>query len=259
MIRNKPKCVEGSGRQRLMHQLGGLLLLLLFAFTASGCMYPSQNTTDPKIAYRESVSRIQNAVETFQQDEGILPIINADMQTPKYEKFRVDLPKLKQLGYLDEIPGTAFESGGSAYFLIQNEEVNPTVKVMDLLTVQKVNDVQRMVNQYKTLHNNKLPSEEELYPGLYAVDMEQAAQAGTPSITLNSVYSGQELPFMMDEEGNVYVDYAFDIMQAVEKSDVSPAETEDVRDVLLEHSYFVPVKSVPYAWQNNIPVAQPTN
>ncbi len=257
MIRNKPKCEEGNGRQRLAHQMGGLLLFLLFAFTASGCMYPSQSNSDPKVAYRESVSRIQNAIEAFQQDEGILPIINADMETPKYEKFRVDLPKLKQLGYLDEIPGTAFENGGSAYFLIQNEEVNPTVKVMDLLTVQKVNDVQRMVDQYKSVHNNKLPSGDELYPGLYAVDMVQAAQAGNPSITLNSVYSGQGLPFMMDDQGKVYVDYAFDIMQAVEKSDVSPAETEDVRDLLLEHSYFVPVKSVFYTWENNAPVAQP--
>jgi hypothetical protein len=87
--------------------------------------------------------------------------------------------------------------------------------------------------------------------------MEQAAQVGTPSITLNSVYSGQALPFMMDDEGTVYVDYSFDIMQAVEKSDVSPLESDDVRDFLLEHSYFVPVKSLPYAWQNNAPVAQP--
>ncbi|PQP82041.1 hypothetical protein C0Q44_20520 [Paenibacillus sp. PCH8] len=259
MIRNKPKSTDGSGRQHLLQQTGCLLLFLLFALTTSGCMYPSQSNTDPKIAYRESVSRIQNAVETFQQDEGILPIINADMETPKYEKFRADLPKLKQLGYLDEIPATAFESGGGAYFLIQDEEVNPTVKVMDLLTVQKVNDVQRMVNQYKSLHNNKLPRGEELYPGLYAVDMELAAQAGTPSVTLNSVYSGQELPFMMDDEGEVYVDYAFDIMQAIEKSDHPSTEVQDLRQFLLEHSFFVPVKSVPYVWQNNIPVAQPIN
>lgn len=232
------------------------LLLILMVVTVSGCMYPSQSNDDPKIAYRDSVNRIQSAVEAFQKDQGILPMINADMDTPKYEKFRVDLPKLKQQGYLDEIPGTAFESGGSAYFLIQNEETSPTVKVMDLQTVQKVNDVQRMVNQYKSVHNGKLPAGEQLYTGLYAVDMEQAAQAGAPEVTLNSVYSGQELPFMMDGEGNVYVDYAFDIMQAVEKSDRSPADGDDVREYLLEHSHFVPVKSVSYTWQKNAPVAQ---
>ncbi|WP_430022651.1 hypothetical protein [Paenibacillus sp. MABNR03] len=235
---------------------GCLLLFLMLTLTVSGCMYPTQSSDDPKIAYRESVNRVQSAVEAFQKDQGILPMINADMDTPKYEKFRVDLQKLKQQGYLDEIPGTAFESGGSAYFLIQNEETAPTVKVMDLQTVQKVNDVQRMINQYKTVHNGKLPAGEELYTGLYAVDMKQAAQAGAPMVTLKSVYSGQELPFMMDDAGNVYVDYAFDIMQAVEKSDRSPAEADDVREFLLEHSHFVPVKSVPYTWQNNAPVAQ---
>ena len=106
--------------------------------------------------------------------------------------------------------------------MIQNEEVKPTVKVMDLQTVQKVNDVQRMVNQYKSIHNQQLPAGEELYPGLYVVDMKLAAQAGSPSITLQSVYSGQELPFIMDEQGTVYVDYAFDIMQALEKQMVHP-------------------------------------
>ncbi|MFC9709958.1 hypothetical protein ACFTRD_17600 [Paenibacillus sp. NPDC056933] len=256
MNRKKWKYVKLSGRRRLKQQMTYLLLLLLFALTASGCMYQSQSNADPKVAYRESINRIQTAVEAFQQDQGILPIVNADMETPKYEKFRIDLSKLKQQGYLDEIPGTAFESGGSAYFIIQDEEVKPTVKVMDLQTVQKVNDVQRMVNQYKSVHNNQLPSGEELYPGLYAVDMEKAAQAGAPGVTLNSVYSGQELPFMMNDEGDVYVDYAFDIMQAVEKSESPLTQAGDIREILLEHSYFVPVKSVAYAWENNAPVAQ---
>ncbi|MGP3784813.1 hypothetical protein [Paenibacillus sp. 1A_MP2] len=253
---NMTKNVKPRRQRRQLQKMSCLLVFLLFAMTATGCMYQSQSNPDPKVAYKESVSRIQTAVEAFQQDQGILPMINADMETPKYEKFRVDLSKLKQQGYLDEIPGTAFESGGSAYFLIQDEEVKPTIKVMDLQTVQKVNDVQRMVNQYKSVHNNQLPRGEELYPDLYVVDMEQAAQAGTRAVTLSSVYSGQELPFMMDVEGNVYVDYAFDIMQAVEKSEKPPTNAEDMREFLLEHSYFVPVKSVAYTWQNNTPVAK---
>ncbi|MDR6722159.1 hypothetical protein J2W91_000607 [Paenibacillus amylolyticus] len=252
MIKNSSN-TQWSRRRR---HISALFLFLLFAFVGSGCMYQSQSGADPKVAYRESVSRIQLAVEAFQQDQGILPILNAGEETPKFEKFRVDLAKLKQQGYIDEIPVTAFENGGSAYFLIQNEEVKPTIKVMDLQTVQKVNDVQRMVNQYKSVHNGKLPVGEELYPGLHVVNMKEAAVAGAPEVTLNSVYSGQELPFMVDGAGNVYVDYAFDIMQAVEKSEESPTETMDVRDYLVEHSYFVPVKSVTYAWESNAPVAK---
>jgi len=243
---------SGLGRQTTF----AMLLFMLSGFALSGCMYPSQAVTEPKTAYRESVNRIQDAVEAFQQDQGILPMLNADMSTPKYEKFRVDLSKLKQQGYLEDIPVTAFENGGSAYFLIQNEETEPTVKVMDLQTVQKVNDVQRMVDRYKAQHNNELPRGEELYDGLFAVDMQKAGSSGTTEVKLNSVYSGQELPFIMDEAGNVYVDYAFDIMQAVEKEGKAPAVTEDAREVLLEHSYFVPVKSVAYVWENNTPVAR---
>ncbi|WP_260989825.1 hypothetical protein [Paenibacillus xylanexedens] len=262
MNKKKNKTADGRHPLGLLQQMKCLSLLLLLMLTMSGCLYPSQSNSDPKTAYRESVNRIQSAIEAFQKDEGILPILNADADTPKYEKFRVDLPKLKQLGYLDDIPGTAFESGGSAYFLIQNEEVKPTVKVMDLETVQKVNDVQRMVNQYKSVHNQQLPAGEELYPGFHAVDMNLAAQAGSPSITLKSVYSGQELPFILDEQGTVYVDYAFDIMQALEKTDGSSGDEDavsdgpDLRNHLLTHSYFVPVKSVPYTLENNTPVAQ---
>jgi hypothetical protein len=72
-----------------------------------------------------------------------------------------------------------------------------------------------------------------------------------------SVYSGQEMAFMMDEEGTVYADYAFDIMQAIQKNDSEPQEGEDLRVFLEKESYYVPVKSVPYVWKDGQPVAQP--
>ena len=72
-----------------------------------------------------------------------------------------------------------------------------------------------------------------------------------------SVYSGQEMAFMMDDEGTVYADYAFDIMQAIQKNDSEPQEGEDLRVFLEKESYYVPVKSVPYAWKDGQPVAQP--
>ncbi|WP_248064164.1 hypothetical protein [Paenibacillus silvae] len=258
MMTNGSKSGRITKSRSLVQRLIGMFLLMLLVMTTSGCLYQAQHNTDPKTAYRESVNRIQSAIDAFQKDQGVLPILNADADTPKYEKFRIDLPKLKQLGYLDDIPGTAFENGGSAYFLVQNEEVEPTVKVMDLQTVQKVNDVQRMVKQYQSVHNQELPAGKELYPGLVEVDMKLAAQAGAPAVTLNSVYSGQELPFIMDAEGTVYVDYAFDIMQALEKTDGASKDkfASDLREHLLAHSFFVPVKSLPYALQNNTPVAQ---
>ena len=125
-----------------------------------------------------------------------MPIITAGPEVPRYEKYRVDLDQLKNRGYIDQIPDTAFEKGGSGYFLIINEETEPTVKVMDLTTAQKVNDVQRAVNLYKMAHDNALPAE-ALYPGYTAVDL---SKTDAKSVRLMSVYSGQEMTFMMDEE-----------------------------------------------------------
>ncbi|WP_410514797.1 hypothetical protein PaeBR_10675 [Paenibacillus sp. BR2-3] len=239
----------------------GRILILISVFlslsiTLSGCLYPEDKEGRTKVNYRESVRRIQSAVDDYQKEEGLLPIINAETTTPRYEKFRVDLNLLNQKGYLDDIPATAFEKGGSAYFLILNEESSPTVKVMDLATVQKVNDVQLQVTRYMSAHGGALPSGEEIYPGLYLLDTKKA---GIGSVELTSVYSGQVLPFLMDIEGKVYVDYVFDIMAVINKNGGGHEQNKDLRLALEQASYFVPVKSLPYLWINEQPVPQAPN
>ncbi|MNJ35307.1 hypothetical protein [Paenibacillus bouchesdurhonensis] len=222
----------------------------------SGCMYPGGRQQEQGVSYRESVERIQSAIDAFQQDKGILPIITAGEEVPRYEKFRIDLDKLNKQGYIDQIPATAFEQGGSAYFLVINEEVDPAVKVMDLVTMQKVNDVQRLVDQYGRSHSGQWPISggNEVYPGLHEIDLQKIRGE---EHALASVYSRQPLPYLIDGEGRVYVDYAWDIMQAVDKSGKSVNEDQsDLRVLLTEQSYFVPVKSLPYAWKGGVPVPQ---
>lgn len=242
---------RAAGRSKRM---SAVLVMVLLPALLTGCLYPGENTPENKVSYRESVKRIQSAVDDFYQEQSILPIITAGSEVPRYEKYRVDLDQLKNRGYIDQIPNTAFEKGGSGYFLIINEETEPTVKVMDLTTTQKVNDVQRAVNLYKMSHNDSLPTGEALYPGYTAVDL---SKTDAKSVKLNSVYSGQEMSFIMDENGTVYADYAFDIMQAIQKNGTDPKEGEDLRRYLEQESYYVPVKSVPYIWQDGQPVAQP--
>ncbi|WP_442950553.1 hypothetical protein [Paenibacillus sp. FSL R7-0331] len=232
-----------------LRQMAAILLLCALA----GCMYPEKQQ-QPENASRESVRRVQAAVDDYQQQEGLLPILNSTADTPRYEKFVVDLSKLKRQGYLDEIPSAAFEQGGNFYFLLLDEETSPAVKLMDLVTVQKVNDVQRQVNRYKSAHSGRLPAGEELYPGLFAVD---SKAAGTTSVTLSSVYSGDLLEFIMDGQGNVFADYAADIMTAVRQSGSSPDAEEDLRTLLEAASYYVPVKSLAYRWIGGQPVPQP--
>jgi hypothetical protein len=242
---------QAGGRSKRM---SAVLILVLLPMLLTGCLYPDEKLQENQVSYRESIKRIQSAVDDFYKEQGILPIITAGQEIPRYEKYRVDLDQLKGRGYLDEIPNTAFEQGGSGYFLIINEETKPTVKVMDLTTTQKVNDVQRAVNLYKMSHDNALPAGEALYPGYTAVDL---SKTDAKSLKLMSVYSGQEMTFIMDEEGTVYADYAFDIMQAIQKNGADPQEGQDLRVFLEEESYYVPVKSVAYTWKDGQPVAQP--
>lgn len=228
-------------------------LLSIMSILMSGCMYQSEAEQENPVSYRESVKRIQSAVDDFYKEQSILPIITADEQVPRYEKYRIDLNKLQKMGYIDEIPKTAFENGGDGYFLIINEEEDPSVKVMDLNTQQKVNELQMSVNRYKTANNGELPKGTELYPGFSTVDL---SKTDAKNMKLKSVFSGQEVTFMMDNNGIVYIDYAFDIMQAIQKEESEPTKDEDLR-IYLEHaSYFVPVKSVPYYWQDKQPVAK---
>lgn len=239
-------------RNRYYKRAISMLMVILLILMATGCLYPGENKGQKLVSYRESVNRIQLAVDDYQKEEGLLPIINADQDTPRYEKFRVDLNKLKNKGYLDEIPATSFEMGGSAYFLILDEETNPTIKVMDLVTVQKINEVQLAVDKYKRNHANDLPVGEVVYPNLHAVDL---VKIGVPKLKLASVYSGQDMKFIMDAQGTVYADYAFDIMQAIENSEIKPIANKDLRVYLEEASQLVPVKSLSYLWENGLPVA----
>ncbi|WP_059052499.1 hypothetical protein [Paenibacillus senegalimassiliensis] len=233
----------------------GLATLLLIFST--GCMYRGEQQKAGPVSYAESVGRVQQALDRFQEERGILPIFTAGEEIPRYEKFRLNLGQMKQLGYLDDIPAAAFEQGGSVYFLVINEEVDPTVKVMDLNTVQKVNDVQRQVELYRSQHGGQLPGQVdgEAYPGLYQVDL-SLAQAS--QYELLSVYSSQALPYLVDAAGHVYVDYAYDIMQAIDQSGRLPQGEEDLRQWLTDRSSQVPVKSLPYRWLDGAPLAELT-
>lgn len=230
-----------------------IVLVILTTSLLTGCLYRGDRQQGGPVSYIESVDRIQRAIDRFQEDKGILPIMTAGEETPRYEKYRIDLDQLKREGYLEGIPSAAFEQGGSVYFLVIDEETDPTVKVLDLSTVQKVNDVQRKVTSYQSNHEGALPHEGdgETYPGLYTVNL---AILQAESLALPSVYSGETLPYLMDAKGRVYVDYAFDIMQAIDQSGKTPQGEEDLRIWLTDRSAFVPVKSLPYRWSGSEPV-----
>ncbi|MBU5672752.1 DUF3939 domain-containing protein [Paenibacillus brevis] len=234
-----------------------MLAPVALAILLSGCLYREAVQQNPSDAYRESVNRIQLAVDQYQSEHELLPLITPSEETPKYEKFRIDLALLLKQGYLESIPQAAFENGGSVYFLIQNEELDPVIKIMDLTTVQYVNDVERLAAKYREQQGGALPVEKEngeLPEGIRMVDLKAI---GGKDYVLKSVYSGQELNYLINDKGKVYVDYAPDLMQIVERTGITPSDDYDIREMLTEQSYFVPVKSLPYFWEDNRPIPQP--
>ncbi|MGZ9586897.1 hypothetical protein [Paenibacillus marinisediminis] len=233
-----------------------ITIILMISGLLQGCLYPKELRKDNQAAVKDGILLVQNAVDEYQKLDGLLPLINADMETPEYEKFKVNLKELETAGLLSSIPQNAFENGGTDQYLILNEETNPTVRVMDLVTAQRANDLQRLMDLAKS-KKGQAPRGDELYPGYYTIPL---SDIGARDVTVKSPYSGEPLQFMMDEKGNIYVDYARDLMQAMERT-ADPAaakELTDLREILVEVGLYSPIKSVPYIWRDNAPWPQTT-
>lgn len=229
-----------------------ILLMIITSMLLSGCLYPKEMRKESEVSVKDGILLVQHAVDEYQSTNGILPLVNADMNTPQYEKFKVDFTALTSAQLLSAIPANAFESGGHHTYLILNEETQPLVRVMDLVTAQRVNDLQLLVNLYIKEKGN-VPLGSERYTGYYDIPL---TDIKAKEAQVKSPYSGEELSFMVDLKGNVYADYALDIMQAVEQAD-EPEKVKqyaDMRELLTERSYYAPAKSVKYVWQNNVPV-----
>ncbi|MFD2115970.1 hypothetical protein ACFSTH_04390 [Paenibacillus yanchengensis] len=228
------------------------LLSILIVVTLSGCLYPKERIEQQQGVSRDVVRNVQAVVDDYQAETGLLPILNSAKMVPRFEKFQMDFVKLKEKKYISEIPKAAFEVGGSYYFLIIDAETNPQVKLMHLPTIQKVNDLQNKVLEYWQ-KNKHLPQKEEQYAGFYVIDYEKL---GMKAPAINSIFTNQSQELLVDKAGNVYVDYGPDIMQLILTQQISDDQlVGDLRELLLEHSDYVPVRAPAYLYQNNEPVA----
>lgn len=235
-----------------MKRLAVALLSILIVATLSGCLYPKERVEQQQAVSRDVVRNVQSVIDDYQKQTGLLPILNSDSSVPRFEKFRIDLVSLRDKQYISDIPKVAFEVGGSYYFLIIDAETNPLVKLLHLPTIQKVNTVQQRVQEYSHT-NNKLPIAEEQYTDFFAIDYNAL---GITAPTINSIYTNQSQELLVDGEGQVYVDYGSDIVQLIANQQISDERlVGDLRDLLLEHSDYVPVRAPVFLYQNNEPVA----
>lgn len=196
------------------------------------------------------VESVQQAVDNYQKSTGILPIKTRDMSTPIYEKYPIDFTKLVPQ-YLPEPPGNSFENGGVFLYVLVDVEDNPTVKLIDLITVEKVRELQLRVDMYRQKHKYP-PVEKVLAEGRFLLNYEKLDLEEDPSV--QSPFSENLLPLIIDNNANVFVDYSMDLYQYMKGGEFDLQEGEDIRKILIEESNFVPVKSLPYTVQNGEPI-----
>ncbi|WP_127530765.1 hypothetical protein [Paenibacillus kobensis] len=234
-----------------------VLTLLVLMAALSGCLYPKDRLVQNQMPAKDAVLNMQTVVNQYFTDTGMLPIVTPKADTPKYEKYRIDFAKLKGHNYISDPPSYAFEGGGHYYYLIINEETTRQVKLMDIAVFQQVSDIQREVDKYYNGDAKMISlNGEPVYPGFYRIDFDRL---GMKEPEILSVYSGRTVSPMIDEKGRVYLDYAVDMMQAVQKSGKEPKAEDDLRELLAQSSDLVPVKSPLYRYVNNEPQAQPEN
>ncbi|MDR7075273.1 hypothetical protein J2Y03_000261 [Neobacillus niacini] len=223
-------------------------LLVLTSLFLTGCMYPSEKLTQNQIPYEDQIQAVQQAVNSFKEDNGgILPIKTRDAVTPIYQKYPIEFKKIAPK-YLAEPPGNAFESGGIFQYVLVDVETNPTVKLLDLRMVDTIRDIKLRIKS-----NGYPPYKDKLADNVYTIDFNELGYKQEPYAV--SPFSNQNLPLVVTADAEVYVDYRQDLFQQLQKP-VKPVKPgEDIRNILVEDSMFVPAYSLPYTIdENNEPV-----
>ncbi|MFD1065255.1 hypothetical protein [Oceanobacillus locisalsi] len=215
------------------------ILLLL-----SGCMYPQSERTENQVSNEEQLTVVQQAVESYREGEdGLVPIQTKDNDTHIYEKYLIDFRPMQEKGYISEIPGNAFEEGGVYQYTIVDPEEDLKVRLIDLQTTEELRSVNIRLDTYRQEHTYPAFGQ-KITDQVYSVDYEKLGLQEAP--TVQSPFTQADLPIVMDLEGNLYIDYAYDLNQALEETDHDYEEGDDIRPLLVDDSSFVPAYSMPY-------------
>lgn len=220
----------------------GMLVLL------SGCMYPDEQKAENQIPYEDQLNTVQSAVNRYQEASGgLLPIKTRDMETDQYIKYPIDFSKIVP-AYTEKIPSNAFENGGIYQYVLMDVEENPTVKLVDLRTAEKI----RELNIRKGI-NGYAPISDVIVDNVYKLNYEMMGYKKEQ--TVPSPYSNVELPLVITGDGTIYVDYSIELNRILAEEDPDVKAGEDIRYLLTQKYPIVPAYSLPYTVnENNEPV-----
>ncbi|KKK37588.1 hypothetical protein WQ57_12690 [Mesobacillus campisalis] len=221
-----------------MNKLVNMLPVIILVSLLSGCMYPAENLAKNQIPYEDQIASVQSAVENFQADNGgILPIKTKDAETPIYQKYLVDFQKVVPR-YLPEVPGNAFENGGIFQYVLIDVETEPKVKLFDLRMAETIRDIKLRIRMQEYP-----PFKEQISGEVFSLDYKELGFSEEPAA--QSPFTGQNLPYVITGDGEIYVDYRSDLYQLLKKG-YEVEDGEDIRHILSDNSNFVPAYSLPY-------------
>lgn len=235
----------------MKHTYLKLPLLFLIVFL-SGCLYPDSERAENQIPYEDQLRNVQEAVDQYQEEtNGLVPILTKDSDTPIFEKYIIDFSLLKERNILSEIPGNAFEKGGPYLYSLITPDEDPRVKLIDLRITEQLRNINLRINAYRNEHLYP-PFGDVIQDGIYTIDYEKIGLESPP--TVESPYSKNQLPIIMNTEGKIFVDYRMDLNDALQKYDHHYSEGDDIRYILADHTPFVPAYSIEYTIQDDEPI-----
>ena len=222
-------------------------MIVLCTVILSACMYPEELRVENQVPDVDQLAAVQRAVEEFKAETGVLPIKTRDMDTDIFIKYLIDFDKLVPK-YLASPPANSFEKGGIFQYIIWDPEKNPTVKLVDLRTPERIREVKiRFIGttypQYK----------DQIAPFIYTINYKNIGYK--EEITVPSPYSNNDLPLVVTSEGDIYADYSVDLYQFMQNNDITVKPGDDIRLILADYYPVVPAYSLPYTIdENNDPI-----
>ncbi len=231
-----------------LKRIGQALFLALTISVLTGCLFPEEKKQQNQVPYEDQIKIVQNAIDQYQKDNnGLLPIKTRDQDTAIYQKYPIDFQKIVPQ-YTPEIPGNAFENGGIFQYVLYNVEEDPTVKIFDLRIAEKIRELTIRIQA-----QGYPPFKKQVVGNVYTLNYKALGYKEEPLVV--SPYSNKNLPFVINGDGEIFVDYSVDLYEKLKNSELDVQQGDDIRNVLTEDSYFVPVYSLPYTIdENNEPI-----
>jgi hypothetical protein len=227
------------------------MVIVTLAFSVlTGCLYPEERMSQNRIPYEQQLNSVQEAVNQYRNDNGVPPIENRDQGTQLYIKYPIDFGKLVPR-YLPEPPGNSFENGGVFQYVLVDVEEDPVVKLVDLETVEQIKEYKMKLRIY-IQKNQYPPYKDVLANDRFTLKYKELGYKEQPVV--KSPFTGNNLPLIVDGKNDVYIDYSMDLYQALQDQEPNYEQGDDIRDILMKDSPFVPAFSVPYTVENGEPV-----